>query len=385
MMTARFFRSRRLSQIVFVAKIAVAVLVLARQLPAADPEPPSKSLGPVPQSARLAFEEDWKSGKIDAEKWYRPRKQWGQGNNGVVPENVRIEQDLVRGRRKNVLVCEAHGDRYDGPILGWRGRKTRVGGLIVSKPFFASGRFEVVMKIGSGDARKAGPENPNRPRGAVPAIWTYGYRWVEGNAKRKTEFLAETPLYNPHMPAYGIAGNEYWSEIDFPELGKNGDLTKGLYNTFCQNRHDWKTFDVPDVADGRYHTFTTIWRTRLKPLEGVTDNQTVKHLGHWWIRDRNVPFDSLPRQSAQTAGPRPVRRLSGRESHPLDRWEKCRREHPACSGDGGATQSGNLAAEVGRPRAVENVPRLVRLGASLAVRRPGRCAKRLDQRHPGQL
>ena len=65
---------------------------------------------------------------------------------------MRIEQDLVHGRRQNVLVCTARGDRYSGLVIGLGGHPTRVGGVIVSKSFLASGRYEVVMKIGSTQA-----------------------------------------------------------------------------------------------------------------------------------------------------------------------------------------------------------------------------------------
>src|SRR3712207_1765267 len=112
----------------------------------AEPGAGAADVPPLPAEARLAFEEDWAGGAIHPAKWYRLRKRWGEGNHGVVPENVRIEPDTVGGKRKNVLVCEAHGDQYGGPVVGERGRKTRVGGVIVSRPYFASGRFEVVMK-----------------------------------------------------------------------------------------------------------------------------------------------------------------------------------------------------------------------------------------------
>ncbi|MCA9030354.1 MAG: hypothetical protein KDA69_09135 [Planctomycetaceae bacterium] len=245
---------------------------------------------PADSPADPAFQEDWTDGIIDSKKWYIPRKKWGDGNHGVVPENVHIETDIVAGRQQNVLVCEAHGDRYDGNVTGLWGKKERVGGAIVAKPFFASGRFEVVMKIGSQTHRDGGPESPEHPQGCVPAIWSYGYRWVEGDAKQKGDFVPANPLYNPHMPAYGIAANEYWSEIDFPEFGKNGDFNKALYNTFCQNRHDPNLFDASTASDGHYHTFTTEWRTQLHPLESITDEQVARHLGYWWMQDKSVPF-----------------------------------------------------------------------------------------------
>ncbi|HCS51269.1 glycoside hydrolase family 16 protein [Rubinisphaera sp.] len=249
------------------------------------------------------FEEDWSSGKIDEKKWYRLQKKWGTGNYGVVPENVYLDEDIVKGQKQNVLICEAHGDRYSGKITGWKKKRSRVGGVIVSKPFFASGKFEVVMKIGDTRSYEGGPENPAHPCGSIPAIWTYSYRWVEGNASHPQKFSSSNPLYNPHIPAYGMAANEYWSELDFPEIGKQGDFSKGLYNTFCQNRHDSQLFDVSPATDGEYHVFTTEWKTQLRPFEDVKDHQVVKHLGYWWIQDESIPFDKYLGNPLKKLGP----------------------------------------------------------------------------------
>lgn len=248
---------------------------------------PAHAQDALPEKARLAFGEDWSAGTIDPARWYVLRKKWGNGNHGVVPENVRVEREKDR----NVLVCEAHGDLYDGPVAGLWGKKARVGGVIVSKPFFLSGRFEIVMKVGSTEGHDGGPADPRRPAGSVPALWTFGYRWVEVGRERKDEFVAEAPLYNPHMKAYGTGANEYWSELDFPEFGKGGDFTKAMYNTFCQNRHESKLFDIGFAGDGKYHTYVTEWRTRLEPLREITDAQVVEHAGYWWVKDKAVPFD----------------------------------------------------------------------------------------------
>jgi hypothetical protein len=246
------------------------------------------ALPPLPGNARLAFQEEWLSSSLDPAKWYLLRKKWGTGNNGVTPANVRIGVDTVNGGRRNVLICEAHGDQYTGPVTGHGGQPTRVGGVIVTKEFFASGRYEVVMKVG----RPVGEGAPAEPKGAVPAIWTYAYRWAEAAAGRGTTFDARAPLFNPLMKASGASATEYWSEIDFPELGKNGDFTRGLYNVFCQNRYDWKTFPVPNVMDGQYHTYVLEWRTALKPLTNVTDAQVIEHNGYWWVQDKAIPINS---------------------------------------------------------------------------------------------
>ncbi len=135
-------------------------------LSAAEPLPP------LPSQAKLVLEEDWSSGSIDEKKWYVYRKRWGNGNHGVVPENVTVKTDVVSGQKKNVLVCTAHGDQYDGDVIGWWGNKTRVGGVIVSHQHFASGRFEMVVKVGDQTPHEGGPKDPTQPKGCIPALWT---------------------------------------------------------------------------------------------------------------------------------------------------------------------------------------------------------------------
>ena len=270
--------------------IATVLFLAAAGATASAAVSPGKKPGPLPRAARLAFTEDWADGKIHPDKWYLLRKRWGEGNRGVVPENVRVARDTVAGTERNVLVCEAHGDQYDGPVIGEGSVKTRVGGAIVSKPYFASGRFEVVMKLGSTVPHDGGPQDPRVPRGTVPAIWTYAYRYARVPRDRAGEFSRDMPLYNPHL-AKGRSTAMYWSELDFPEYGKAGEFTRAMYNTFLQDRHHPEMFDMRGAADGEYHTYTTEWRTKVDPLPGVTDAQTVGHGGFWWVQDKSIPFD----------------------------------------------------------------------------------------------
>ena len=65
-----------------------------------------------------------------------------------------------------------------------------------------------------------------------------------------------------------------------------------MYNTFCQDRHHPEAFDVVGAADGAYHTYTTEWRTKLRPLPGVTDAQVVERDGYWWVSDKAVAYES---------------------------------------------------------------------------------------------
>ncbi len=241
------------------------------------------TIPPLPDGARIALDENWSSGEIDPEKWYPLRKQWGQGNFGVVPENVSVVTATVGGSQQFVLRCEAHGDRYRGPVTGQWGKRERVGGVLVSKEHFASGRFEVVMKIGS-------PENP-APAGMVAAIWTYGARLVRVEESVSDDFNRAVPLYHPYLQEWGKGMAFYWSEIDFPEYGKAGDYATPMYNTFLNKMQASETFAVHGAADGDWHTYTTDWRTHLVPIDDVTDDQVAEAEGYFWVQDKAVPYD----------------------------------------------------------------------------------------------
>jgi hypothetical protein len=248
-------------------------------------------LPPLKQGAELVLDEDWSQGIVPT-KWYVMRRRWGNGNHGVVPENVRIEKERgVDGEMRNVLVCDAHGEHYEGPVKGLWNRGDRVGGVIASKAFFASGRFEVSMRVGGKEKVEGGPEDPTRPIGTIPAIWVYA-GW---NTRVKPElaggYVAENPMYQPYLQEWGRGNAFYWSELDFPELGKKGDFDHGLYNTFLSKKTDSITYPVK-VADGGFHTYTTEWRTTLVEMKGLRDEQVIEHAGFWWVRDLKVSFGS---------------------------------------------------------------------------------------------
>lgn len=257
---------------------------------------------PLKEGAELALDEDWSQG-IDLKKWYVMRRHWGNGHHGVVPENVRIEEERdAESKVRKILMCEAHGERYDGPVKGLWNRGDRVGGVIVSKAFFASGRFEVSMRVGGTEKLEGGPDDPTRPIGTIPAIWVYA-GW---NTRVKPEladgYVTENPLYQPYLQEWGRGNAFYWSELDFCELGKKGDFDHGLYNTFLHKQTDSRVFPV-QVADGKFHTYTTEWRTTLVEMKDLRDDQVIEHDGRWWVRDLKVPFGSYWGNSLKKLGP----------------------------------------------------------------------------------
>jgi hypothetical protein len=114
--------------------------------------------------------------------------------------------------------------------------------------------------------------------------------------------VEDNPLYQPYLQEWGPGNAFYWSEIDFPELGKQGDFDHGLYNTFLNKKHDSRTFAVK-VADGKFHTYTTEWRTHLVVLEDLKDSQTLEHAGFWWVRDLQYPWDRYWGNPLKKLGP----------------------------------------------------------------------------------
>jgi hypothetical protein len=159
------------------------------------------------------------------------------------------------------------------------------------------------MKIGGTKQTEGGPADSTKPAGCVPAIWTYGHRMVRIEENRSDEFARDLPLYHPWLQEWGKGLAFYWSEIDFLEFGKNGDFTRAMFNTFLNKQHDSQTFDVKGAADGAYHTWTTEWRTHLRPLPRVTDAKVAEAEGFWWIRDPAVPYEEYWGHPLKKLGP----------------------------------------------------------------------------------
>lgn len=191
----------------------------------------------------VSFEETFTSGKdgLDAGKWLVAKKQWGgAGNNGgVVPENVYLPGD-------GTVVLKAHGDLYTGPVRGvekkdntWvdlqHGRRT--GAAIATKEYFASGVYEVRMKVAP-------------VKGVCSSVWTFHYEEV----------------YPPGAPMKVIN-----HEIDVELPGRPGQVFTDishkalLANTWVGEKEtEYKvgyTKDLPAQDDGEYHVYKFIWHT----------------------------------------------------------------------------------------------------------------------------
>ena len=102
---------------------------------------------PYVPAAADTFYDDFSAGIVDPAKWYAANKNWGgkvngeDYNGGVVPSNLLVRAGLLR--------CEAHGNRYEGDVIGIakngqpRRDGRRVGACAVTRDYYASGSYEI--------------------------------------------------------------------------------------------------------------------------------------------------------------------------------------------------------------------------------------------------
>ncbi len=251
--------------------ISAVVLLLSVQSP------------PTPTAAYQTdvFFDDFDGTELDSDKWLVAFKQWGgaNANGGVHPENVSVDNGK--------LIIEAHGNNYTGDLMGInkdysvRSDGKRVGGAIATKDYFASGDYEIRMKVV--------PQY-----GVASAIWTFQY--------------AE---YYPGDPEYidkPVGGEDYYAvnhEIDIEMPGRPGSAHTGfdfdtvLFNTWTGENNDEYTVNYTDVGapqdDGQWHTYQFKWHTgddnetrRVEfYIDGVLKNTTTTDVptnaGRLWI------------------------------------------------------------------------------------------------------
>lgn len=259
--------------------------------------------------ASSGFHEDWSQG-ISPQRWFLLHKVWGQGNHGVSSQLVSIEQDNVNGITKNVLVLTTQGDLTKSSIMGVKKTSSgyvpadspkRVGAAIATVDYFASGIYEVTMKIGR---PKSNPQSA--PVGLCPAIWTFHYEehYAKSSDSTGSQLNPNDPLYQPRFKE-GDATNGYYStvnsEIDWPELGRNGNFNTALYNTYISEVRaggNFKTVDYSslgiNVLDGKYHKYRMEWSTKLTPTT-LTDSQVVPYGAYYYATDSATsPYQGFP-------------------------------------------------------------------------------------------
>lgn len=197
------------------------------------------------------FYDDFSSGSLDSAKWYAANKNWGgkvekgsteDYNGGVVPLNLYV--------KNGNLYCEAHGNLYEGDVLGIckkpavpREDGKRVGACAVTRDYYASGRYEIRAKVAP-------------VPGVCCTMWTFEYE----------------ELY-PGDPGFEGSGDYFVvnHEIDIEMPGRPGASHTGmsyeyaLCNTWVgENEGEYTTSytKLPKAQDdGQFHTYRFDWHT----------------------------------------------------------------------------------------------------------------------------
>jgi len=218
-----------------------------------------------------AFTDDFSTGELD-EKWLVFRKKWGNGNNGLAPSLVSFVSDVVEPNQpaRTVLSLGAVGDIADPTVRGFdkvSGKyveqavpATRVGSGICTVAEYASGVYNVLMKVAPNSA------------GMAPSIWTFHYEEHNADETKSSDDVNVNDLlyrWRAKVNGGGYFYSTVNSEVDWPELGHSGQFAQGLYTTYVSEReYLTSTFDMPKLRslnDGKYHVYTLEWRTELRP------------------------------------------------------------------------------------------------------------------------
>ncbi len=174
-------------------------------------------------------------GGVDFDRWYIGKQAWGasgDGNGGVVPQNVSYTDD---GR----LIITGNGAYYtDGEVRGVGSHKdgTLSGGALISKFKVRPGRFEIKMKV--------------LPRlGACSAFWTFAY---DDETRGNHEIDIELPGGTHTGGVLGfdkLLNTNYWTENQSVSEDKNlSEVTGGA---------------VKLATDGKWHTYGFDWYTSV--------------------------------------------------------------------------------------------------------------------------
>ncbi|GAA3245263.1 fibronectin type III domain-containing protein [Dactylosporangium siamense] len=214
---------------------------------------------PAAAADQVLLFDDFNGTTIDTAKWVPGLHQWGGANNGVVPENLSVQTVSDNGQSIGVLVAQANGTQYTGPVRGVKStngalpigdpqRYTRqstgqlTGGLVWTQQRFGAGRYEVRMK--------------NLPMpGGCSCIWNY----YEPGTSDYTEIDIE-------MPANGTANRADWSRW------------AGL-NSYIAPNDAGATYQNVDLGlnnnDGNFHVYRWDWydgTNGAKRIEFYVDN-----------------------------------------------------------------------------------------------------------------
>lgn len=232
---------------------------------------------PVERPDLGGLDEAFDGPDLDLTKWRVAHRNWGgQGagqlsyNGGVLPDNVEIREGQCR--------FHAHGDHYEGPVRGLNGDRSprpngkRTGAALYSREAFASGRYEVRMKVA--------PE-----LGVCSALWTYHYEDRQpGPGEEPHALNHEIDIELPGRPGPGIDDISFSRALMVTWIGLAEDEHTTVYAYLGAPQND-----------GQFHTYRFDWHTGGRNIEprvefyvddgliATTRTHVPTHAGHFWI------------------------------------------------------------------------------------------------------
>lgn len=182
-----------------------------------------------------AFFDDFSKG-VNPDSWYICKSAWGDGNGGVIPDNVMYTDD-------GILVLRGNGLYYSQTELVGIGDLTdgkNTGGVLISTFNVGPGHYESKFK-------------PLPRLGSCTAFWTFANKYVEGdNASLNHEIDIEMPGgASMGVPSFKRILDTNWTK----ENAK--DSTDVILSEGTNGK-------VTNLNDGNYHVFGFDWYTNPK-------------------------------------------------------------------------------------------------------------------------
>lgn len=195
-------------------------------------------------SAPGIFYDKFSGDALDETKWERLHRVWGQPANesyqhgGVIRENVSVQDGFA--------VLKSLGDRYNGNLRGAGGQTNRLGGVIMTKERFGSGRFEVKMKV---------VQAPDM--GVLSTAWLFWYKQITESSHPQA--------YQKALDAGNIPDGDVITlnhEVDIEVKGKG--LAYPLFTNWIgikQGEHKSEEVNTKRLDDNKFHVYRWDWHT----------------------------------------------------------------------------------------------------------------------------
>ncbi|KAA8484958.1 glycosyl hydrolase family 16 [Arcticibacter tournemirensis] len=222
-------------------------------------------------------------GTFDDTKWEKLNQIWGQPSNtahqhgGVIKENVYLKNGFA--------VMRALGDQYSGTLRGAGGQSKRLGGVAKSKQRFASGRYEIKMRV---------LQTPDM--GVLSAAWTFWYKQITAVSNPEAYQKAVTA---GNIPDNGTITLNHEIDIEIKGVNLGSPL---LTNWIGEKAGEYESKAIAlakELNDNSFHIYRWDWHTggngQTPRVEYYIDNKllhtsTVKvpylasyiYIGNWF-------------------------------------------------------------------------------------------------------